>query len=43
MPCYLDGKFRTVLDIDSPDVGNFTDVDKEALEGLVELIYPTSK
>ena len=43
VPCYLDGKFRTVLDIDSPDVGNFTDVDKKALEDLVELIYPTSK
>ena len=29
VPCFdKDGKFRTVLDIDSPDVGNFTDVDK---------------
>ena len=34
-----DGKIRTVLDIDSPQVGTFTQEDKANLEDLVYMIY----
>ena len=34
-----DGKIHTVLDIDSPNVGTFTDEDKANLEDLVYMIY----
>ncbi len=39
VPCFQDGKFRTVLDIDSPNVADFDEVDQKALEALVKLIY----
>ena len=41
VPCCskADGTFRTVLDIDSPSVGTFTEEDKQHLEDLVYLIY----
>ena len=42
VPCCLkeDGQtIRTVLDIDSPSVGTFTEVDRENLEDLVYMIY----
>ena len=41
VPCcgQADGKLRTVLDIDSPTVGTFTEVDKNNLEDLVYMIY----
>ena len=41
VPCCSkeDGSIRTILDIDSPNVGTFTEVDKENLEDLVYMIY----
>ena len=41
VPCckQSDGKLATILDIDSPTVGTFTDVDKANLEDLVYMIY----
>ena len=39
VPCMKDGKIHTVLDIDSPNVGTFTDEDKANLEDLVYMIY----
>ena len=41
VPCFdKSGKFKTVLDIDSPDVGQFTDEDQKELEKLTKMIYP---
>ena len=45
VPCCLNGKLRTVLDIDSPDIGTFTEVDKTELQDLIYMVYerpPTS-
>ena len=40
VPCCIeDNMLRTVLDIDSPSVGTFTEVDRENLEDLVYMIY----
>ena len=39
VPCLLDGVFRTVLDIDSPSVGTFTEEDRQNLEDMVYMIY----
>ena len=41
VPCCnpIDGRLRTVLDLDSPNVGTFTEVDKSNLEDLVYMIY----
>ena len=39
VPCMQDGVIRTVLDIDSPNVGTFTEEDKKNLEDLVYMIY----
>ena len=42
VPCCPKGDgqvIRTVLDIDSPNVGTFTEVDRENLEDLVYMIY----
>ena len=33
------GKICTVLDIDSPNVGTFTEMDRENLEDMVYMIY----
>ena len=41
VPCCSkeDGQVCTILDIDSPNVGTFTEVDKANLEDLVYMIY----
>lgn len=38
VPIHKDGKIFGVLDIDSPDLGRFTEEDKEGLENLVKII-----
>lgn len=38
VPIHKDGKIYGVLDIDSPDLGRFTEEDKEGLENLVRII-----
>ena len=38
VPIHKDGKIFGVLDIDSPDLGRFTEEDKEGLEYLVKII-----
>ena len=41
VPCCSqeDGQLLTVLDIDSPNVGNFTEEDGHNLEDMVYMIY----
>ena len=40
VPCFgKDGKIRTCLDIDSPDVGTFNQVDQENLEKITQMVY----
>ena len=41
VPCCTkeSGEMRTVLDIDSPNVGTFTEEDRANLEDLVYMIY----
>ena len=39
VPCMRNGAIATILDIDSPTVGTFSEVDKENLEDLVYMIY----
>ena len=39
VPCMQEGIIRTVLDIDSPSVGTFTEEDKANLEDLVYMVY----
>lgn len=34
-------KLRTVLDIDSTNVGNFDEEDQRGLEKIISLIYPS--
>lgn len=38
VPIHKDGKIYGVLDIDSPDLGRFTEEDKDGLEKLVKII-----
>jgi len=40
VPCFKDGVFRTVFDLDSPNVGEFDEEDAKGLEALSKLIYP---
>ena len=43
VPCFgADGKVKTVLDIDGPEVGLFTEDDTKALEIMVKALYPSS-
>jgi hypothetical protein len=34
-------KLRTVLDIDSTNIGNFDEEDQRGLEKIISLIYPS--
>ena len=38
LPIHVKGKIWGVLDIDSPDVGRFTEADKEGLAKVVEIL-----
>ena len=38
LPIHVDGKIWGVLDIDSPDVGRFTEADKLGLEKIVKVL-----
>ena len=38
LPIHVDGKIWGVLDIDSPDIGRFTEADKAGLEQVVRLL-----
>ena len=41
VPIFKEGKVWGVLDIDSPSVGRFTEVDKTGLEALVKILEDT--
>ncbi|MBE6923364.1 MAG: GAF domain-containing protein [Ruminococcaceae bacterium] len=38
VPIHVDGKIWGVLDIDSPNVGRFTEADREGMEALVKVL-----
>ena len=38
VPIHVDGKIWGVLDIDSPNVGRFTEADREGMEELVKVL-----
>ena len=38
VPIHVDGKVWGVLDIDSPNVGRFTEADREGMEALVKVL-----
>ena len=38
VPIHVEGKIWGVLDIDSPNVGRFTEADREGLEKVVEVV-----
>ena len=42
LPCFVgeERKLRTVLDIDSPNVGEFDEEDQKWLEKVISLLYP---
>lgn len=41
LPCFLgeEKKFRTVLDIDSPNLAEFDEEDQKGLEKIITLVY----
>jgi L-methionine (R)-S-oxide reductase len=44
VPCFIgegeQRRLRTVLDIDSPNIGTFDETDDKGLRKLISLIYP---
>lgn len=43
VPLWNDGQIRAVLDIDSKELGTFDQTDREYLEKMVSLVYPSQK
>lgn len=43
VPVWNDGQIRAVLDIDSKELGTFDQTDREYLEKMVSLVYPSQK